>query len=122
MLALLWLPIMIAGYRMARQRRFAEHREWTIRSFALTTSVVVNRLWLILIIVLSRQVETTFGGDQEAMITAAASASVWLSWVVNLLVAEGGLQRGRAPRDPNRRRPNSPIISSVSPRPSQRCR
>ncbi len=75
MLALMWLPITIAGYRMARQRRFAEHREWMIRSFALTTSIVVNRLWLIvLIIVLSPQVDTTFGGDQEAMITAAASA------------------------------------------------
>ena len=44
MLALLWLPVTIAGYRMARQRRFVEHREWMIRSFALTTSIVVNRL------------------------------------------------------------------------------
>ncbi len=96
-LALLWLPITIADYRMARQRRFAEHREWMIRSFALTTSIVVNRLWLILlIIVLSPQVDTTFGGDAEAMITVAASASVWLSWVVNLLIA------GRRPgTDPN---------------------
>ncbi|MGH3964090.1 MAG: DUF2306 domain-containing protein [Pseudonocardiaceae bacterium] len=99
MLALLWLPITIAGYRMARQRRFAEHREWMIRSFALTTSIVVNRLWLVLLfIVLSPQVDTTFGGDQAAMINAAAGASVWLSWVVNLLVAEWWLQRGRAAR------------------------
>ncbi|MGH4025578.1 MAG: DUF2306 domain-containing protein, partial [Pseudonocardiaceae bacterium] len=96
-LALLWLPITIAGYRMARQRRFAEHREWMIRSFALTTSIVVNRLWVILlVVVLSPQVGTTFGGAQDAMITAAANAGVWLSWVVNLLVAEWWLQRGRA--------------------------
>ena len=26
MLALLWLPTTIAGFRMARQRRFVEHR------------------------------------------------------------------------------------------------
>jgi hypothetical protein len=33
-----------------------------IRSFALTTSIVVNRLWLVLlIIVLSPQVNTAFG-------------------------------------------------------------
>ncbi|MGH3977844.1 MAG: hypothetical protein ACRDRZ_02400 [Pseudonocardiaceae bacterium] len=32
------------------------------------------------------------------MINAAAGASVWLSWVVNLLVAEWWLQRGRAAR------------------------
>ena len=38
--------------------------------------------------VLSPQVEMTFVGDSEAMITAAAGASVWLSWVVNLLIAE----------------------------------
>lgn len=97
MLALLWLPITIAGYRMARQRRFAEHREWMIRSYALTTSIVVNRLWLIvLIIALSPRVDSSFGGDQAAMINAAAGASIWLSWVVNLLVAEWWLQRGRA--------------------------
>ncbi len=99
MLALLWLPITIAGYRMARQRRFAEHREWMIRSFALTTSIVVNRLWLVLLLlVLWPQVDTTFGGDQTAMINTAAAASVWLSWVVNLLLAEWWLQRGRAAR------------------------
>lgn len=68
-----------------------------IRSFALTASIVVNRLWLVLlIIVLSPQVDTTFSGDSETMITAAASASVWLSWVVNPLIAEWWLQRGRA--------------------------
>lgn len=99
LLALLWLPITIAGYRRARQRRFAEHREWMIRSFALTTSIVMNRLWLVaLLVVLSPQVDTRFGGDQDAMLIAAAGASVWLSWVVNLLVAEWWLQRGRAAR------------------------
>lgn len=97
MLALLWLPITIAGYRMARQRRFAEHREWMIRSFALTTSIVMNRLWLVLyLVVLSPRVDTTFGGDETAMIHAAAGASVWSSWVVNLLVAEWWLQRARS--------------------------
>ncbi len=58
---------------------------------------MVNRLWVVLLfIVLAPQVDTTFGGDQTAMINAAAGASVWLSWVVNLLVAEWWLQRGRA--------------------------
>ncbi|MFJ8581040.1 DUF2306 domain-containing protein [Micromonospora sp. NPDC093277] len=95
MLALLWLATSVAGYRMARQRRFAEHRRWMIRSFALTTSIVLNRVWLILFVVLLLpQVDTTYGGDQDAMIRAAAGASVWMSWVVNLLVAEWWLERG----------------------------
>jgi len=98
-LALLWVPITIAGYRMARQRRFAEHREWMIRSFALTTSIVVNRLWVVIfLVVLSPQVDATFGGDEQAMINAAASAAVWASWVANLLIAEWWLQRGRSAR------------------------
>jgi hypothetical protein len=73
---------------MARQRRFAEHRAWMIRSFALTTSTVVNRLWLVLT-----------HHRSVAIIIAAASASVWLSWVVNLLIAEWWLQRRRAAGD-----------------------
>ncbi|MGH3611208.1 MAG: hypothetical protein ACRDRK_01010 [Pseudonocardia sp.] len=49
----------------------------------------MNRLWLVLyLVVLSPQVDTTFGGDETAMIQAAAGASLWSSWVVNLLVAE----------------------------------
>ncbi|MGH3788599.1 MAG: DUF2306 domain-containing protein [Pseudonocardiaceae bacterium] len=35
MLAVLWLATTLAGYRATRQRRFADHREWMIRSFAL---------------------------------------------------------------------------------------
>lgn len=98
-LALLWVPVTIAGYRMARQRRFVEHREWMIRSFALTTSIVVNRLWtIVFVIVLLPQQDTTFGGDEMAMIDAAAGAGVWTSWVVNLLIAEWWLQRGRSAR------------------------
>lgn len=59
---------------------------------------VVNRLWLVLLLlVLWPQLDTTFGGDQTT-INTAAGASVWLSWVVNLLVAEWWLQRGRAAR------------------------
>lgn len=98
MLALLWLPITIAGYRMARQRRFAEHREWMIRSFALTTSIVVNRLWLVLLLlVLWPQLDTTFGGDQTAMINTAAGASVWLSWWSTCWSPSGGCSAGGQP-------------------------
>lgn len=99
MLAVLWLATAVAGYRMARQRRFVEHRRWMIRSFALTTSIVVNRVWLILFVVLLLpHLDTTYGGDQDAMIRAAAGASVWMSWVLNLLVAEWWLERGNARR------------------------
>ncbi|GAA3724980.1 DUF2306 domain-containing protein [Plantactinospora mayteni] len=105
MLAILWLATSVAGYRMARQRRFVEHRRWMIRSFALTGSIVVNRVWATLfVILLLPQVDTTYGGEENAMIQAAAGASVWMSWVVNLLVAEWWLERGEARRRARRRR------------------
>jgi hypothetical protein len=74
---LLWVPVTIAGYRAARQRRFVEHRVWMIRSFALTASIVVNRLWLVaLLILLAPRTGSAFGGDEAAMVDAAAAASV----------------------------------------------
>jgi Predicted membrane protein (DUF2306) len=90
----------IAGYRMARRRRFAEHREWMIRSFALSFSIVTNRFWG----VLRRGVRAGLAGrrqrrgarrDRQAM-----GVSFWLCWVVDPLVAEWWIRRRRAPRPP----------------------
>lgn len=101
MLGVLWLVTGVAGYRMARQRRYPEHRKWMIRSFALTTSIVVNRFWgIALYFALLPQLNTTFGGDETALTMEAAEASVWLSWVVNLLIAEWWLIH----TDPERKR------------------
>lgn len=102
LLALLWLATTLAGYRMARQRRYAAHCEWMIRSFALGYSIVLNRLWqLICFLVFTPEL---FAGEpvDPAAMGQAVGASVWLSWVVNLLVAEWWLQRTRqhTPRPP----------------------
>lgn len=96
-LAIVWLAVTFAGFRAARRRRIEEHRRWMIRSFSLTTSIVVNRLWVVgLISALRPFLNTHFGGDMNALIKSAAEASIWLSWVVNLLVAEWWIERGRA--------------------------
>ncbi len=44
MLAPLWLTVTAIGVVQIRQRRVADHRRWMIRSFALTMSIVINRL------------------------------------------------------------------------------
>ncbi|MGW5262342.1 DUF2306 domain-containing protein [Microbispora sp. NPDC004025] len=94
MLGVVWLLTGFAGWRMARQRRFPEHRRWMIRSFALTTSIVASRLWAgVLFAVQLPRLDSAYGGDQQAMIEAIGSAGVWLSWVVNLLIAEWWLER-----------------------------
>lgn len=99
MLALLWLITGVAGYRAARSRRFGAHREWMIRGFALTTSIVVNRLWILPCLALAApQLDTTYQGNELAMEQTMIGTAVWLSWVVNLLIAEWWLQYRRAGR------------------------
>jgi hypothetical protein len=95
LLAILWLAFTIAGLRMARQRRFVEHRRWMIRSFALTMSIITNRVWAVIAtIVLMPQLSTTFKGDEMLMTQTIAGLAGWLGWVVTLLVAEWWLERG----------------------------
>jgi hypothetical protein len=83
-LAVLWLATSVAGFRAARAHRYGDHRRWMLRSVALTFSIVLNRVWLVIFFLLF----TPFVTDPAALVVAAAGASVWTSWVVNLLVVE----------------------------------
>ncbi|GII66166.1 hypothetical protein Skr01_62510 [Sphaerisporangium krabiense] len=97
MLALLWLGCTAAGYRMARRRRFVEHRRWMLRAFALTFSIITNRIWgVILTLTLSPSLDTLFGGDQQELTRTVAGLGGWLGWTVPLLVVEWWLGRGDA--------------------------
>lgn len=99
MLATLWLLTTLIGGRMARQRRFAEHRRWMIRSVALTLSITLNRvLGAVLLLVLSPHLESTFHGDETQLVQAIAGIGTWLGWTLSLLIAEAWLERGRSPR------------------------
>ncbi len=81
LLAALWFATGWMAYRAARRYRFARHREWAMRNFALTFAAVTLRNELPLMLV---------GGlsFQAAYITVA-----WLCWIPNLLVAEWWLRR-----------------------------
>jgi uncharacterized membrane protein len=97
-LAVLWLACTAAGYRMARQRRYVEHRRWMLRSFALTFSIITNRIWgVILFITLGPMLDTTFRGDETLLGWTVAGLAGWLGWTVSLLAAEWWLERS-APR------------------------
>ncbi|MCC3764160.1 DUF2306 domain-containing protein [Glycomyces sp. TRM65418] len=94
LLALLWFGTTFAGLAAARRRRFREHRRWMIRSFALCTSIVVNRVWLFLILmVLLPFQDGYYGGDMDALVEDAAVVSIWMSWIVNLMIAQWWLDR-----------------------------
>jgi hypothetical protein len=89
LLAILWLSCSAAGFRAGRRQRFGEHRRWMIRSFALTMSIITNRLWAVIFtIVLTPKLATMFGGDETLMVQAIAGLSGWLGWVLPLLFAE----------------------------------
>jgi hypothetical protein len=90
----LWIVVTIVALRMARQRRYGEHRRWMSRSFALTMSIALSRVINIpATIVLTPQVDTTFGGSEELMTYSAASIGVWLSPLLLLLLTDWLLER-----------------------------
>jgi Predicted membrane protein (DUF2306) len=90
LLALCWLGATAQGWRMALQGRYTTaHRDWMIRSFALTFAAVMLRIYL--------PASQALGLPFEESYRVIA----WLAWVPNLLVAELILSRTRQ----RRRRP-----------------
>jgi len=92
--AILWLTFTANGFRAARDHRYGEHRKWMIRSIALTFSIIVNRVWGVLwVIVLTPQLDTTFGGSELALQQSIAALSAWVSFTSVLVLTEWRLQR-----------------------------
>lgn len=115
MLSVLWLGVTVVGFYMIRQRRFEAHRRWMIRSFALCFSIVVNRLWIgIWLVALMPFFDGYYGGDETAFAHDVAVASIWCSWVVNLLIAEWWIERTRD-RSPLSKSPT--IVSAGNAKP-----
>jgi uncharacterized membrane protein len=83
LLSLGWLYTTVLGWRTARDRRFAEHRRWMIRSFALTFAAVTLRIYLPIL-----QALPIAFNDGYRVIS-------FLCWVPNLIVAEWYLRRRR---------------------------
>jgi uncharacterized membrane protein len=76
LLALCWMASTLNAYRHIRQGNLSTHRNWMIRSYALTLAAVTLRLYL--------------PSSQLAGISMAVAypAIAWLCWVPNLLIAE----------------------------------
>ena len=85
LLAIVWLISSAMAYVRIRQRKIQSHREWMIRSFALTFAAVTLRLWVPLSMGLLKP------DFMQVYITVS-----WLCWVPNLLIAEILAQRSRA--------------------------
>lgn len=96
----LWLLTGLAGYRAARQRRYADHRVWMIRNYALTLVAITSRLIQPLIehLVAAQLTDpVSYAGDTLAAGHDIAGATSWSALVLHLLAAEYLLQRRGRP-------------------------
>lgn len=86
-LAILWMVTTAKAWRSAMARQFTAHKEWMLRSYALTLSAVTLRAWKWMLIALFhlRPLNTY-------MIVA------WLGFVPNLLFAEWLIRKARTAR------------------------
>lgn len=73
----------LLGLRAAIRKRFTDHREWMIRSYALTATAVTLRLMLL--------ATGLAGWDFELSYLAIA----WLSWITNLALSEAYIRAKR---------------------------
>lgn len=80
-LGLAWMMATALGVVHAMQRRFAEHRRWMVRSYALTAAAITLRIYL--------GISIATGVDVQLSYPFIA----WLCWVPNALAAEWYLRR-----------------------------
>ena len=81
--AVLWPIVTYAGVRAAIEGRFATHREWMIRSYAITANAITLRLML------------PAAGVMGFDFFAAYGVIAWLGWITNLVLAEIYIRRSR---------------------------
>ncbi len=84
MLALLWLATTGMGWWRAMRREWGAHREWMIRSYALTISAITLRAWKWVIV-------AAFEPPPMDVYRLVA----WLGFLPNLIFAEWWIRRGR---------------------------
>jgi uncharacterized membrane protein len=88
-LDLAWLFTTYMGYKRIREQKVAEHKQWMMRSFALTFAGVTLRIWLVVLAFLFIDVSqlnnpTSVPADFLSVYRWCA----WMCWVPNLLLAE----------------------------------
>ncbi|MGH8185991.1 MAG: DUF2306 domain-containing protein [Steroidobacteraceae bacterium] len=84
LLGVFWLVSTFNAYRYIRQGEVGAHRNWMIRSYALTLAAVTLRLYLPLSLIAG------------VPFTIAYPPIAWVCWVPNLLVAEWLVRSGRS--------------------------
>jgi uncharacterized membrane protein len=98
-LDILWLVATYFGYKRIRQKRVEQHREWMLRSYALTFAGVTLRFWVALLGMLTIPLENF--SQFELLLddfNRMYRFDAWLCWVPNLIFAEWLIRRRRKSR------------------------
>lgn len=82
--AILWALFTWLGWRAAVERRFGEHREWMLRSYAITATAITLRLMLPAAALLGLEFYPAY------------RVIAWLAWTTNLALFEYHIRRQRA--------------------------
>ena len=94
--ALLWPVLAVTAWRAIRGGEVTRHREWMTRLYALTLFAITARMVTPLLLLLQVPVmDSRYGGDVQAAVTASIPYGQWLGWIVNLTIAELIIRRTR---------------------------
>lgn len=85
--ALLWPVFTGLGWRAAIERRFGDHREWMLRSYAITATAITLRLMLPASALLGYPFYPAY------------RVIAWLGWITNLALVEFYIRRARTTGD-----------------------
>jgi len=78
LLSTAWIITTTLAYTTIRKKKVTEHRNWMIRSYALTFAAVTLRLWMPLLYAV---IQPELGIDPYTIVA-------WLCWVPNLIFAQ----------------------------------
>lgn len=93
-LVVLWTITGVAGYRAVRQRRYADHRKWMLRNYALTfAGAVTTRLFQPIVYAVIALQPSAYHDDATLITHDLAGASAWLGLIVNVVVVEWYVER-----------------------------
>lgn len=102
LLAVGWIITTALGWRAALRRQWESHREWMMRSYALTLSAITLRIWKYVLVLL-------FEPKPMDLYRLVA----WLGFIPNLLVVEWLIRRWRAQRPTALRCPSNQELSEA---------
>jgi hypothetical protein len=91
-----WLVCAALGWTAIRSHRLTAHREWMIRTYALTFFAITTRMLVPLLIA----VQMPFQDDRSAdavrgLVERTIPYGQWLGWILDLAIAEYAIRRLR---------------------------